>query len=149
MKRLALASALSDRAADNKIRVLESFGIDTPKTKDAIALLSKLDVYGRILVVIGSEDHNAAKSFSNLVGVDTITQDQLNTYDILVNDFIIFTKESFEAACAFRPAPEARRAARVEAALAASGHSTGATDATDDSAEQRSDAASANDEEEE
>jgi len=149
MKRLALASALSDRAADNKVRVLDGFGIDAPKTKDAIALLTRIEVYGRILIVVGPDDAAAVKSFNNLVGVDTITQDQLNTYDVLVNDFVIFTKESFEAACAFRPAPEVRKAVRVDAALAAAG-SAGRSDATNDSEEQpeRSDAAIAKDEEE-
>ena len=116
MIRQALACALSDRAADNKVLVLESLGLSEPKTKDAIALLTKLDVYGRILVVVDAEDQNAERSFRNLVGVQTITQDQLNTYDVLVNDFVVFTKDTFEAACAFRPAPDARRAARVLAA---------------------------------
>ena len=116
MIRQALACALSDRAADNKVLVLESLGLSEPKTKDAIALLTKLDVYGRILVVVDAEDQNAERSFRNLVGVQTITQDQLNTYDVLVNDFVVFTKDTFEAACAFRPAPDARRAARVQAA---------------------------------
>ena len=116
MIRHALACALSDRAADNKVVVLESLGISEPKTKDAIALLTTLDVYGRILIVVGPDDQNAEKSFRNLVGVQTITQDQLNTYDVLVNDFVVFTKDTFEAACAFRPAPDARKAARVKAA---------------------------------
>ena len=115
MIRLALASALSDRAADGKVRVLDAFGLSEPRTKDAIALLNKLDVDGRILLVVGAEDHNAIKSFNNLVGVQTITQDQLNTYDVLVNDFVIFTKDTFEATCAFRPAPAERKAARIEA----------------------------------
>lgn len=132
MIRLALASALSDRAADGKVRILDDFGIAAPKTKEAIAILSKIDVWGKILVVVGSEDRAAAKSFANLVGVQTITQDQLNTYDVLVNDFIVFTKDSFEATCASRPAPEARKAARVERMIAAaSAASTGTPDSED------------------
>jgi len=114
MIRLALASALSDRANDGKVRVLDDFGIAAPKTKDAIALLSKIDVWGKILIVVGPEDTAAAKSFANLVGVQTITQDQLNTFDVLVSDFIVFTKATFEAACDARPAPTERKAARVE-----------------------------------
>lgn len=113
MIRLALASALSDRASDGKVRVLDDFGISTPRTKDAIALLSKIDVWGRILVVVGPEDTAAAKSFANLVGVDTLTHDQLNTFDVLVNDFIVFTKDSFAATCDARPAPAERKAARI------------------------------------
>jgi large subunit ribosomal protein L4 len=137
MIRLALASALSDRASDGKVLILDDFGISTPKTKDAIELLNGLDVWGKILMVIGNEDTAAAKSFANLVGVQTITQDQLNTYDVLVNDFIVFTKESFEAACSSRPAPAERKAARTEAMLVTSASSVApATDANDDSAEQ-------------
>lgn len=119
MIRLALASALSDRASDGKVRILDGFGITTPKTKDAIALLSTIDVWGKILVVVGPEDGAAAKSFANLVGVQTITHDQLNTFDVLVNDFIVFTKASFEATCESRPAPAERKAARVERMIAA------------------------------
>jgi large subunit ribosomal protein L4 len=138
MKRLALASALSDRASDGKVIVLDAFGLDTPRTKDAIALLTKLNVYGRILIVLGVEDGNAEKSFRNLIGVQSITQDQLNTYDVLVNDFIVFTKETFEAACAFRPAPEVRRAARVAEAVSGVADSEDPTEAvsTDSSEEE-------------
>jgi len=140
MIRLALSSALSDRAGDDKVRIIDDFGFDTPKTKDAFALLTKINVYGRILVVLGPDDEVAEKSFRNLVGVQIINHDQLNTYDVLVNDFIVFNKASFEAACAARPAPEQRKADR-RAALAASAAAayatspTAATDASDDSAD--------------
>ena len=136
MIRLALASALSDRASDGKVRILDDFGITTPKTKDAIAVLSKIDVWGKILVVVGAEDAAAAKSFANLVGVQTISQDQLNTFDVLVNDFIVFTKESFEATCESRPAPEARKAARAERMIAAAAAVAASTPAQDDAAEE-------------
>jgi large subunit ribosomal protein L4 len=136
MIRLALASALSDRASDDKVRVLGDFGIAAPKTKDAIALLSNIEVWGKILIVVGLEDATAAKSFANLVGVQTITQDQLNTYDVLVNDFIVFTKDSFEAACTSRPAPAARKVARTEALLSSSAVTAGSSSsAADDYAE--------------
>lgn len=143
MIRLALASALSDRAADGKVRILDDYGITSPKTKDAIAVLSKIDVYGRILVVVGAEDAAVAKSFSNLVGVQTITQDQLNTYDVLVNDFIVFSKASFEATCSARPAPEARKVARTEKMLERSAkiYAASATTANDDHAEDAAPAA--------
>lgn len=108
MIRLALSSALSDRAADDKVRILDDWGLSAPKTKDAIAVLSKIDVWGRILVVVDRDDQVAHKSFRNLVGVQILTPDQLNTYDVLVNDFIVFTKATFEAACQARPAPAAR-----------------------------------------
>lgn len=158
MIRLALSSALSDRAADNRVRVLDEFGISEPKTKQAIELLSKIDVSGRILIVVDREDTAALKSFSNLVGVDTIAPDQLNTFDVLVSDFVVFTKASFEATCASRPAPEDRKAARAasfQAKLDAAPAATAPlTDAADDSADsgsaeqpERSEAAIAEEEE--
>jgi len=149
MIRLALASALSDRANDGKVRILEDYGITDPKTKDAIAILSKIDVWGRILVVVDADDTAARKSFANLVGVDILTQDQLNTYDVLVNDFIVFSKSSFEAACESRPAPEARKAARAEKLMATAAALTAATPvyATDDHAEDAPAAAASSEEE--
>ena len=153
MIRLALSSALSDRAADDKVRVLDDFGLSEPKTKQAIALLSQIDVWGRILIVVDRDDVAAQKSFRNLVGVETIAPDQLNTFDVLVNDFIVFSKASFEATCASRPAPAERKLARARAmeermAAAAAGAVATATDATDDSADQPAAAAAASDEEE-
>lgn len=141
MIRLALASALSDRAADDKLRVVDDWGLDAPKTKAAIALLENLDVYGRILVVVDRDDDTARKSFNNLTGVDLLSPDQLNTYDVLVSDFVIFSKSSFEATCEARPGAVARkeaRAASLEAKVAAgaSAIAATATDVGDDSAEQ-------------
>ncbi|MEM7096372.1 MAG: 50S ribosomal protein L4 [Actinomycetota bacterium] len=115
MIRLALSSALSDRAADDKVRIVDDFGLYEPKTKQAIALLSQIDVYGRILIVVDREDTAAVKSFRNLIGVETITADQLNTYDVLVSDFVVFSKATFEATCETRPAPAERKAARAAA----------------------------------
>ena len=145
MIRLALASALSDRAADDKLRIVDDFAIAEPKTKDAISVLSKIDVSGKILVVLGPEDTASSKSFRNLVGVSTITHDQLNTYDVLVHDFLVFTKASFEAACEARPAPEARKTARTDKMLAAA---VAASAASDDHAEDTAQAMAASEEEE-
>ena len=152
MIRLALASALSDRAADDKVRVIDDFGLSEPKTKAAFELLSKIDVYGRILVVADRDDVNTWKSFRNLVGIQTISPDQLNTYDVLVNDFIVFSKATFEATCDARPGAEVRKAARsaaLEAKLAAAPVAAAATDAGDDSADAGSAAAASDTEEEE
>lgn len=116
MIRLALASALSDRAADDKVRVIDDLGLETPKTKDAIAILEKIDVWGKILIVVPTHDGSEARSFRNLLGVQTITQDQLNTFDVLVNDFIVFTKGTFETACETRPSSKQREKTRLEEA---------------------------------
>ena len=91
MKRLALRSALSDRAAEDKVVVVSSWDFDTPRTKDAEAALTALGVIGRTLVVLQPTDTVAHKSFRNLPGVHVITPGELNTYDVLVNDYVVFT----------------------------------------------------------
>ena len=91
MKRLALRSALSDRAAEDKVVVVSSWDFDAPRTKDAEAALTALGVIGRTLVVLQPTDTVAQKSFRNLPGVHVITPGELNTYDVLVNDYVVFT----------------------------------------------------------
>src|SRR3954449_13248187 len=66
MVRLALRSALSDRASDGKVIVLDEWGIDAPSTKAAVKLLDAIGVTGRALLVLGDEDENVFKSFRNL-----------------------------------------------------------------------------------
>jgi len=100
MKRLALYSALSDRANDDNVIVIDSWGFDAPKTKDAVAALKDLGVEGKALVVLDREDANAWKSFNNLPKVHAISADQLNTYDVLNNDVVIFTKDTLETTTA-------------------------------------------------
>ena len=92
MVRLALRSALSDRAAEGKVVVVEDWAFDTPKTKDAIAALSKLGVDGKALVVVDRDDVNTIKSFLNLRQVQLIERNELNAYDVLCNEWIVFSK---------------------------------------------------------
>jgi large subunit ribosomal protein L4 len=91
MIKLALRSALSDRAADGKIVVIDSWGFDTPKTKDAKKLLSALGVDGKALVVVDIDDTNTIKSFLNLPEVQLIESRELNAYDVLCSDYIVFS----------------------------------------------------------
>ena len=72
--------------------VIDEWAFETPKTKDAIATLTALGVEGKALVVLGSEDVNAARSFRNIPTVQIIEARELNAYDVLVNDVVIFTK---------------------------------------------------------
>ncbi len=73
MIRLALYSALSDRATLERISVIDSFdNWSEPKTKDAIAALAALGLEGKILVVLGRDDETAFRSFRNLMNVKTI-----------------------------------------------------------------------------
>jgi large subunit ribosomal protein L4 len=98
MVKLALRSALSDRAAEGKVAVVD-WGFDAPKTKDGIAALEKLGLEGKVLVVLGDEDRNVALSFRNLAGrVQLIKASELNAYDVLVNDWIVFTEGTLPTA---------------------------------------------------
>src|SRR3954452_9013127 len=92
MIRLALRSALSDRAADGKVHVLDEWGFDGPSTKAAAALLASLELEGRVLVVVAGDDETAWKSFRNLSQVHLIETGQLNAYDVLVADNLVFTR---------------------------------------------------------
>lgn len=94
MKKLALRSALSDRAADDKVIVVDSWAFDAPKTGDARRALASLGVEGRALVVLNPTDVTAWKSFRNLESVHVISLGELNTYDVLVSDYVVFTQDS-------------------------------------------------------
>ena len=91
MVALALRSALSDRAAEGKVAVVDGWNIASPKTKDAKAALAALGLSGRLLVVLDREDEAAAKSFRNLPNVHLILPSELNAYDVLCSDWVVFT----------------------------------------------------------
>ena len=94
MIKAALRSALSDRAGEDRIVVVESWGIESPKTKDARRALNALDIRGTALIVLGSDDAAAALSFRNLPEVQVIDVAELNAYDVLCNDWIVFTRDT-------------------------------------------------------
>lgn len=98
MIRLALASALSDRAMGDRIIVLDAWGFEAPSTKSAAKALADLGVEGRSLVVINRDDDVTLKSFRNIPEVQLIFATELNAYDVLVNDWVIFTKETVPGA---------------------------------------------------
>ena len=90
---LALRSALSDRAGEGKVVVVDSWGWDTPSTKAAVKALAGLGIDGRVLVVVGRDDAAAALSFRNIPEVQLIAPAELNAYDVLCNDYILFTQD--------------------------------------------------------
>jgi large subunit ribosomal protein L4 len=108
MVRLALRSALSDRAAEGKVLVVDAWGWDAPKTKDAKAALAALGTEGRVLVVLTDGDGVAARSFRNLPEVQVINSRELNAYDVLVNDFVVFTQDNLPTSVASTNAEEAK-----------------------------------------
>ncbi len=91
MVQLALRSALSDRAAAGRVAVVEAWSFDEAKTKRAVAALSALGVDGRVVVVIDGDDDTAYRCFRNLPHVSVLPAGELNAYDVLASDWIVFT----------------------------------------------------------
>jgi large subunit ribosomal protein L4 len=92
MVKLALRSALSDRAAEGKVAVVSRWDFDAPRTREARVALSALGIEGRALVVLGPEEEVAAKSFRNLPEVHVLPVGELNAYDVLCSDWVVFTE---------------------------------------------------------
>ncbi|MFV2099846.1 50S ribosomal protein L4 [Micromonospora sp. LOL_024] len=97
MKAAALRGALSDRARAGQVHVIEAFvSGEKPSTKAAIATLAKLSTAKRVLVVLSSTDELNWVSLRNEPRVHLIESGQLNTYDVLVADDVVFTKEALD-----------------------------------------------------
>jgi len=101
---LALRSALSDRALSGAVHVVDDWGIDAPSTKQGIALLTALGLRPagarapRVLVVLFRSEDAVWKSLRNLgERVQVILPEELNAYDVLVNDHIVFSRATLEA----------------------------------------------------
>jgi large subunit ribosomal protein L4 len=98
MKAAALRGALSDRARAGRVHVVEGFGgSDRPSTKSALAALSGLTTRPRVLVVLERGDDLTWLSLRNVSSVHLLAVDQLNTYDVLLSDDVVFTKAAFDA----------------------------------------------------
>jgi large subunit ribosomal protein L4 len=107
MVRLALRSALSDRAAEKRIKVLDSWDIEEPKTARALQVLDSLGLRPagqrppRVLLVLDRTEHAVWKSFRNLGDrVQIVLPEELNAYDVIVNDWLVFTRNTLERAVA-------------------------------------------------
>lgn len=109
----ALRGALSDRARGSRLHIVESLGIDkTPSTKTASEFLAKVAPGRNVLVVLQRDDDVTVKSVRNLENVHVLSWDQLNAYDVLVSDDIVFTKEAFDA---FAAGPAAGKSVKASA----------------------------------
>jgi len=98
MKAAALRGALSDRARHGRIHVVDSLVTgDAPSAKDALALLSGLTERKNLLVVLTRDDEVSFKSVRNLADVHVLVADQLNTYDVLCADDVVFTQAALDA----------------------------------------------------
>lgn len=116
MKAAALRGALSDRARGGNVHVLSSLVEgDRPSTKTAIAAIAAVSVAKNVLVVIAREDEAGWKSLRNADNVHLIASDQLNTYDVLVSDDVVFTEQSLNDFLSFARATDDIGAAVDEA----------------------------------
>ncbi len=98
MKAAALRGALSDRARADRVHVVGSFvSGSTPSTRSAVSVLSQATSARNVLVVVDRTDEVTWKSLRNVVGVHLIAPDQLNTYDVLVSDDVVFTAPALES----------------------------------------------------
>ena len=96
VKRLALRKALSERLLSNDVLVLEDIQLTTPKTKEFVALIDKLDLTGKtVLVLVAQENRNAELASRNVVGVEYGSGDRVDTYHLLKFDKLVFTKAAF------------------------------------------------------
>lgn len=98
-RRQALKSVLSDKIKHGNVRVVSDLIWKAPKTKQAVALLDKLGMEGKILAIFRDEAEAVTKSFANLPEVKIISADQVNVYDLLNSDEILTTKAVFESMC--------------------------------------------------
>ena len=100
MKAAALRGALSDRLSHGRVQVVSGFvDGDAPKTKDAVAVLTQaVGGLGRpVLVVMHRDDELTWRSLRNVPRVHVLTEDQLNTYDVLASDHVVFTEQALTA----------------------------------------------------
>jgi large subunit ribosomal protein L4 len=98
MKAAALRGALSDRARAGRVHVVSGFAPGTaPSTKSALAVLDNLSGRKNVLVVVERQDEITWKSLRNVERVHLLVADQLNTYDVLISDDVVFTQGALDA----------------------------------------------------
>ena len=149
MIKLALRSALSDRASEGKVIVIDGWKFDTPSTKSAKAALASIGATGKVLVVVGRDEAAAALSFRNLTSVQLVAISELNAYDVLCNEYIVFSEATLPSVDEFaantvkpsavKPAKPAETEAKADVAKpaeadAVEAESVEADDAAEDAA---------------
>ena len=112
MKAAALRGALTDRANDGRLKVVTSFvSGDVPSTKSAKQTLQALAVDGAVLAVVAREEDVSWLSLRNIPTVNIVAPDQLNTYDVLVSDYLVFTATALTEFVSESGAPVGRKVA--------------------------------------
>jgi len=98
MVRLALLSALSDRAEIGRIALIDDWKMEAPKTKDAVTVLRKLKLDGTVLVVVAQDELDIERSFANLPEAQTTTFSELSAHDVLRADWLLFSDRTLPTA---------------------------------------------------
>jgi large subunit ribosomal protein L4 len=96
MRRLAFRSALSAAAREDRITVVEDFSLDEPSSRTVNGIIDRLGLGGSVMVVVAVDDLNVEKSFRNISGVETFLPGEINTYDILRFDNLVFLKGALD-----------------------------------------------------
>jgi large subunit ribosomal protein L4 len=98
MKAAALRGALSDRARNGRVHVVDAFDVaEKPHTKTVMAAIRAVTERKHVLVVLGRDEINAWLSLRNLPEIHLLHADQLNTYDVMVSDDVVFTQAGYDA----------------------------------------------------
>ena len=120
MKAAALRGALSDRARESRIHVVsEVVSGDAPSTKTAMAAIDALGLEGRVLIVLSRDETIAWLSLRNVPTVHVVAPDQLNTYDVLVSDQVLFSKAGLDAFLEGNPKGKSVKAVATESEVEA------------------------------
>ena len=96
MRRLAFRSALSAAVREDRITVVEDFSLDEPSSRTVNGIIDRLGLGGSVMVVVAVDDLNVEKSFRNISGVETFLPGEINTYDILRFDNLVFLKGALD-----------------------------------------------------
>ena len=96
MRRLALRSALSQKALDRQVRIIEAFGFEEPRTKQAADLMEAIGFDGTTLVVLPAPNLVVSRSFENLTGAKIILARNMNVRDLLSYNYVLIARDSLE-----------------------------------------------------
>ena len=96
MRRLALRSALSQKAVDGQVRVIEAFVFDEPKTSQAASLMEAIGFDSTALVVLAAPSYTVSRSFENLTGAKIVLARNLNVRDLFSHTYLLLAKDSIE-----------------------------------------------------
>ena len=97
VKRLARQSVVAQKIKDNQVKVLEDFTMESPKTKEFVGILEKLSIGGdKALFVVAVENRNVSLSSRNIPNAKVVSIDEINTYDLINTDVLVFFESSVE-----------------------------------------------------